>query len=72
MMPPVTIVTQFGTKSVVVASQGTTTTIDLATVTGAANKPGVVEIKSTSAGVVFTVSSSLLAVGVAAGCWIIL
>jgi hypothetical protein len=71
-MPPVTIVTQFGTNFVVVASQGTTTTVDLATATGATNKPGVVETDSTSAGVVLTVSSSLLAVSVAAGCWIIL
>jgi hypothetical protein len=70
LVPPVTVVSQLGTTAVVVASQGTTTTISIPK-SGASGIPSPTgssyqaKPASTSDGVVLTVSSSMIAAGLA-------
>jgi len=72
IVPPVTIIRQLGITAVVVASQGTTSTIQI-TASGAPGVPtGSNQVKpETSVGVGLTISSPMIAIGLAIAVWVV-
>jgi len=74
LVPPVTVLKQLGTTAVVAASKGTTTTIQIpaAGASGVPSPSNLVKAGSTSDGVVLTISSSMIAAGLAIAAWIVL
>jgi len=71
MVPPVTVLKQLGTSAVVVASQGTTSTLHLTRSSGVpsptSNRLNQV---ASSAGGVLKISSSMIAAGLVIGVWV--
>jgi len=71
MVPPVTVLKQLGTSAVVVASQGTTSTMHPTGSNGVPTPTSKRYQVATSAGGVLQISSSVVAAGMVIGVWIL-